>query len=301
LPRSKKSFIHGTTKALFCDILIHSELSCTKINEGDVLIVDLLFKHEAQLVEDAPMFRALMEQVNDPANLNLLQALLLAAAAYELTPEVVLDLGTGMGNSCGVFGSIAHRIDAKVYTFDIYPRWPEIVARFEEPFRAQIAKRVIAHGDITRYDFEDILRPASSVVVFWDAHGFDVAQHVLSIVLPIIADRPHVVLCHDMSDNRYNVPKSYDGKPIWGVSAVQTAYVNSSWVCTHAAQAIAILDFCWRNDVDFHSIDRELQENIDPKRRWAFLDAVGLAEGLGAHMGYFSMSETRARNFPARL
>lgn len=265
------------------------------------MLVDLLFKHEAQLIEDSPMFQSIMEQVNDPSNLNLLQALILAAAVYELRPEIIIDLGTGMGNSCGVFGSISRRIDTRVHTFDIYPRFPEILTKLKEPFRAEIAERVIAHGDITQCNFEDILSRASSVVLFWDAHGFDVAQHVLSVVLPMLADRRHVVLCHDMSDNRYATSKSYDGKPIWGVTAVQTAFVNTSWVCTHAAQAIAILDFCWRNDLELHSVDRELQESTDPEQRRAFLDKAGLPEGLSAHMGYFSVSETSARNFPARL
>lgn len=265
------------------------------------MIIDLLFKHQAQLAADVPAFRTVMEQVNDPANLALIQALLLAAAVYELQPKSILDLGTGMGNSSAVFGLIADRFGAEVHTFDINPNWPSVLANLREPFRAKIAANVTAHGDITACGFEDLVGDAPSVVVFWDAHGFEVAQHVLSTIMPLIADRAHLVLCHDMSDNRYAVPKSYGGMPIWGIDAQPTAYVNASWVCSHAAQAIAILDFCWRNDLSFHSIDEELRERVEPARRNAFLQAVALNETSAAHMGYFTMMETQSRNFPGRV
>jgi len=265
------------------------------------MLINLLFKHQPQLMTDAPVFRAVLEQVDDPANLSLLQAFILASGIYGLQPDLILDLGTGMGNSGAIFGLIAERVGAEVHTFDINPNWEIALSRLKAPFRAKVAANVTAHGDITKYDFESLLKPASRVFVFWDAHGFDVAQYVLSGVIPIIADRPHLVLCHDMSDNRFCGPKSYEGKSIWGLKSGSTAYVNLSWVCSHAAQAIAILDFCWRNDLSFHSVDEELHKRADPGERSAFCAATGLDENAGAHMGYFTMMETNIRNFPARL
>ena len=39
--------------------------------------------------------------------------------------------------------------------------------------------------------------------MFWDAHGYHIADHVLGRLLPSVADRPHLVLMHDISDVRY--------------------------------------------------------------------------------------------------
>ena len=78
------------------------------------MLINLLFKHQPQLVMVAPVFRAVLEQVNDPANLSLLQAFILASSIYGLEPDLILDLGTGMGNSAAIFGLIAERVGADV-------------------------------------------------------------------------------------------------------------------------------------------------------------------------------------------
>lgn len=265
------------------------------------MFIDLLFKHQAQLSADVPTFRAALAQVNDPTNLSLIQSLFLASAVYELRPGVVLDLGTGMGNSSTIFGLIANRVGASVHTFDLFPTWPEVMERLQDPFRSIVAANVTAHGDITAYDFKALLGDTPSVLIFWDAHGLTVAQHVLSTIMPIVADRRHFVLCHDMSDNRYVDLKSYDGQPIWGATPESQSYFNISWVCSRVAQAIPILDFCWRNDLLFHSIDEELRGRTDAQQRKNFLEAVGLPENSGAYMGYFTMMETASRNFPGRI
>mgnify|MGYP001795451746 CR=1 FL=1 len=70
--------------------------------------------------------------------------------------------------------------------------------------------------DVFDVEYERVLTGSTRVVLLWDAHGFEIAETVLGRIRPLIADRPHLVLMHDISDNRYAaVSRSYEGQPLW--------------------------------------------------------------------------------------
>ena len=129
------------------------------------------------------------------------------------------DLGTGRGNSAGVFSVVGEALgdrghDLLIHTFDIHDRWN---AEISPLLGSRIAKRVVAHvGDLTEFDFFPLIEPSGSVLVFWDAHGFNVADAVLTQIMPLLVERRHVVVCHDISDNRFHSERrSYGGLPFW--------------------------------------------------------------------------------------
>lgn len=87
------------------------------------MIVEAI-EHNIDALENlASELRAVLQLIDDPGNLLLRQALCLAALCLERKPDVVLDLGTGRGNSAAVF-SVAGRTlenlgrDLTVHTFD---------------------------------------------------------------------------------------------------------------------------------------------------------------------------------------
>ena len=121
----------------------------------------------------------------------------------------------------------------------------------------RIAKRVVPHvGDLTEFDFFPILEPAGSVLVFWDAHGFAVADAVLTRIMPLLAERRHVVVCHDISDNRFHPERrSYGGLPFWRgmdyfYNKRDTTEINIGWLCAVVDQILPLTDFCFRNDIE---------------------------------------------------
>jgi len=143
-----------------------------------------------ELERAAPQIRAVLNAVGDPANLTVGQALLLYAATLDLAPDLILDLGTGKGNSASIFALAASRlahIRSEILTFDMLPSWNETLTTRLKDFRflGDYVRPVV--GDLTRFAFGERLKHANSVVIFWDAHGFDVAEAVLTRVLPASA------------------------------------------------------------------------------------------------------------------
>jgi hypothetical protein len=240
-----------------------------------------------------------LDRLGQSGFLSKLQGQLLAAVADEYRADLILDLGTGAGNSAAVF-SIA-RPDAAVHTFDLEEGWPEVRRKL-----AITRDNVTAHvGDLTATDFTPIIGRSGAVVLFWDAHGFDVAAHVLGHIMPLIADRRHIVICHDMSHVHFLPEMDYGGKPFWrGLSHYgswpgATAMTVLGWTATNVDQIIPILDFCARNQIEFGSFDTD----IHLTRSKAEIDALGNQLGIlplpAVHMGYFTMEAAGMRRFPA--
>ena len=239
--------------------------------------------------------------IETPGFLSIVQGCALAAVADHYQADLILDLGTGAGNSSAVF-SIA-RPDVAIYTFDLEDNW-SVPAR-EKFASLGIGRNVTSIvGDLTTVDFRVMVGSASSILVFWDAHGFDVAAHILGHIMPLIADRRHVVICHDMSHIRFAPELDYGGKPFWrGLDAFgeypgKTAYTILGWTVSVVDQVIPILDFCARNEMEFRSFDTDIHVHKDPAAVATLTRAMDLTAMDALHMGYFSMNETKHRRFP---
>jgi predicted O-methyltransferase YrrM len=248
--------------------------------------------------------RSFVEQtlaaLNESDYLSLIQGYSLAAVAESMHPDVILDLGTGPGNSAAVF-SIS-RPDAAIYTFDLEDHWSKSCR--DVLSRAGVGANVKPSiGDLTKVNFGPVLAPAGCILVFCDAHGFDVASHVLGHIMPLIAEKNHIVICHDMSHKNF-ANMEYEGKPFWrgmnmfGSPPGQTAYVVLGWVVSAVDQVIPITDFCARNDIEFHSFDTDIHIEGTAESRSELQRMLQLNWLDAIHMGYFSMRETKRRNFP---
>jgi hypothetical protein len=119
-------------------------------------------------------------------------------------------------------------------------------------------------ADIIAADYASIIGSAKRVLLLWDAHGFEIAEIVLGEILPRLAEREHLVLLHDISDNRYaGVSRSYGGQPLWKGSKWQertgawNSRINIGWMNSIQDQVIALADFSARNDIEIGSADHE--------------------------------------------
>lgn len=251
--------------------------------------------------------RATLELIGDAQDLSFRQALCLAALCLERKPDVVLDLGTGRGNSAAVFSVVGEALeglghDLLIHTFDIHDRWnPEISALLGR----RIAKRVVAHvGNLSEFDFFPIIEPSGSVLVFWDAHGFTVADAVLTRIMPLLVERHHVVVCHDISDNRFFPERrSYGGLPFWrGMDYFykrDTSPINIGWLCGVVDQMLPLADFCYRNEIEIQSFDYLIRHELISAARDRFLAIpVSPHQSPLIHMVYMSMEGSRKWHFP---
>lgn len=225
------------------------------------------------IAEDAPLLRALIAAVDGPGDLGSAQWAQWYSVAVGFEPDLIIELGRGRGNSTAVFAQAARRLGlrrpakrTRVVSLCVTGEWDAVVApaiaRIVDPawFANVDARRI----DILSVDYEQLLAGHARVLVLWDAHGFEIAELVLGDILPRLAGRDHLVLMHDISDNRYpGVSRSYSGQPLWKGSAWQKrtgaceSRINIGWMNSMQDQVIALADFSVRNDLEIGSADHE--------------------------------------------
>lgn len=247
---------------------------------------------------------ALEEAVNSPTNLSPNQWAQLLAFALEFKPTLILELGRGLGNSTCVFTEAANRLPSGscrvlslCFTDDWHvrtvPRLRKIVPpEWFTPLEA-------ATADILTWNYRALVQPDDRVLVFWDAHGFEIAECVLGGILPLLADRPHVVAMHDLSDARHLPPEldRYEGRRIWmGTRSMGTgARVRLGHIDSEVPQAVSVLDFCSRNRLTLESADHCFHEEIgsQPSRLEELRGLLGERHfSLTGHWFWFSLNET---------
>jgi hypothetical protein len=143
---------------------------------------------------------------------------------YDLTlafrPDVILELGRGWGNSTCVFTEAAGLVGSRVFSigFDSEHAWETRSApRLGQVVDADwFAPLTVLHDDITTLDFEPLLLGSTRTLVYWDAHGGDVAEAVLGRLLPALPAENKVVV-DDIwrTPSRYGVDAEYQAGPLW--------------------------------------------------------------------------------------
>lgn len=270
------------------------------------MFLTMMENHTAALAQIAPEIDRVIDALHArSAALSKPQALALAAAVMEMRPDLILDLGTGNGASSCTFAMTVGQTAARVCTFDLHEKMQgtiePLLAGIDRTRWTQIEARVV---DLETFDFREMVAAARSVLVFWDAHGHAVARGVLGNLMPLIADKPHLVICHDMIDNRIGDARAYEGlipwqgMDAWYAAPADTARVNIGWTCTNVDQIIPITDFCWRNGIEFRSVDHDLHIAGDAARRAALAAQLGFPQYETYAMGYFTMNGVESRYFP---
>ena len=121
---------------------------------------------------------------------------------YDLTlefrPDLVLELGRGYGNSTTVFTEAAQSIQCRVVSigFDAEHAWETRTA----PRLAQLvdpqwfAPLTVIQQDITTFDFRPLLQGSARTLVYWDAHGADVAAAIFERLIPALPQENVIVV-----------------------------------------------------------------------------------------------------------
>lgn len=256
--------------------------------------------------------RALHEAVGDPTSLSLNQWVHFHALALEYQPDLFIEIGRGFGNSTVAFCEALHHYNpqGRVYSICIANSWdvatvPRLKAFLPDEWFAPLDTPII---DIRDVDFRQVVGDAKRVLVLWDAHGYEVADCVLSRLMPCIADREHFVVMHDISDGRYcGNPLDYQGKPFWrGQEAGwsdETARLRIGWIDTVVEQTLPALDFLTRNNHELGSTDHFVKTEISRSDELLGKLRKGYPEGFFDdvnHWAFFSLNDTEGPyTFPA--
>jgi hypothetical protein len=236
------------------------------------------------------------QSINRFSDLSLFQWAQLMAMALEFQPDVILELGRLKGNSTCAFTEAANILaphssrvlsicDSADWDAETRPRLEKILpAKWFEPM-------TIEKADILTFDFAAALAGANRILVFWDAHGFEVAECVLGEILPLIVMRPHLVIMHDMSDARYAGSDEYHGMGLWNGSNAGERRMRLGNIDSAVAQAISILDFATRNKLTLDSADHSYHTEFTTDQRAEMENSLGEMFSLAAHWFWFSLNE----------
>lgn len=159
---------------------------------------------------------ALLHAVDSPANMSLSQAESLFARTAAFEPDLIVELGRGLGNSTAVFTQYANESECEaVVSVGYETGW----ATISEPKLEQIVPQgwfsplTVISWDITSVDYRPILAGYTRPLIFWDAHGRDVARTVLREIVPLLPAE-HLVIVHDMSPSDATPKSRYRAGPV---------------------------------------------------------------------------------------
>lgn len=268
------------------------------------MLTDAIWEQRIAVRDYAPRLRELRELVRFPGDMLVQQWAHLYALVHQFKPDLIVELGRGGGNSTALFTDCANQLHSKVLSvgFDGTHEW-------EKGTTKRLSKMVPAswflpleavHADIMEFDFSARVREAARVFLLWDAHGYELAYHVLGNILPLLATVPHIVVVHDIADARYtSPPRDYctpNGTPTYWAGHFVSSF----------EEVIAITDFLSRNGIVANSADEDTSGTLAATRskRQQVWDLWEPAYGdenpltLGGFL-YFAMYENEAD--PSRL
>lgn len=231
------------------------------------------------------------------------QWLQIASCVYDFKPDLIIELGRLHGNSTCAMAVAAKmlrpkpvRILSLCLSGDFNRRSrPYLEKHLDDP--SILAPVEALERDILAYDFGPAIAPARRVFIFWDAHGFEVAQAILSGLMRGLQDREHVAIVHDMADLRY-LPhgfRRYGSDAQWhGAGSAAPKYIVGD-VGTQYDEGIALLDFLGRNGIEFRSAESSYFAELAEAKAAVLAGLFGDDFSRLGFWYYFSLNEAGAR------
>jgi hypothetical protein len=244
----------------------------------------------------------LQDMMGGPRDFAPQQPLQIASMVYDFKPDLIVELGRGYGNSTCAMAFAAKMLRPQKCRFVSLclsnafntESLPYLKSHLQDPSVLDPVESLEA--DILTFDFEPVIASAKRVFVFWDAHGFDVAQTILVRLLRPLRDRPHVAVIHDMADLTYMPEelKQFGTDKRWHpYGSAGPKYILGN-VGAQYEEGIALVDFASRNRLTLSSaessyfrdlteaqaseLEREFGSDFSRYGFWYYFSLNGLAD-----------------------
>lgn len=238
---------------------------------------DSLWENRLIVSKKSTRLKILAETIGRLIDSSLPQYAQLFSTVMGFKPSLIIEIGRGYGNSTAVFTEAANYLNEtkKVLSFCLSNDWetkiaPKISRVVENDWFGKLDARV---KNILDVDIKDFVSKKDSVLLFWDAHGWDISEYILGNVLPKIKNNRHLILVHDIMDTRYHEHlKKYNTCGIWkgypdDKSNVQQHVIVNSMASVFE-EIVSLNDFAERNGLKINSVEDQLRKKIFifPKR-----------------------------------
>lgn len=176
---------------------------------------------------------------------------------YDFKPDLIVELGRGYGNSTCAMAFAAKLLrpePCRIVSLCLADSFrtvslPHLRANLNDASLLDCVEAL--ETDILSFDFAPLIASAKRVFIFWDAHGFDVAQTILAGLMQHLQDRLHVAIIHDMADLDA-FPAQFRGFDRAGdfltYGSAAPKYVLGS-VGAQYDEGVALVDFASRNQM----------------------------------------------------
>lgn len=215
----------------------------------------------------------------------------------DFAPDLILELGRGKGNSTCAFteASNLHGGRSRIVSLCLSDSWErETLPRLRKIVPEDWFKPLQAlREDILEFDYERALSGAKRMLIFWDAHGFDIAECVLGEIMPIVAPLEHLVIMHDLSDTRYCSEEQlgYGGYGLWKGNDWSGPRLKLGIIDSAVEQSVAALDFTTRNHITLDSADHSFRTGLSAAQQAEMRQTLGELFDTQGHWFYFSLNE----------
>jgi hypothetical protein len=219
------------------------------------------------------------------------------SVVMDYQPDLILELGRGKGNSTCAFTEASNLSGrrARILSLCLSDNWErETVPRLRsvvqdswfEPLRT-------VRADILDFDYEKALSGVKRLLLFWDAHGFEIAECVLGAILPLASKMEHLVLMHDLSDARYSSDEQmeYGGHGLWKGNNWTGPRLKLGIIDSAVEQSVAAVDFTTRNHLTLDSADHSFHTGLTPAQHTEMQRVLGELFETQGHWFYFSLNE----------
>jgi hypothetical protein len=200
------------------------------------------------------------------------QWLQLASVVLDFKPDLILELGRGYGNSLCAMAlglKMLRPRPARLVSICMASEFTEVSRPYLEnhlPDCSLLAPVELLTKNILDHDFHAELQSAQRVLVFWDAHGYDLAIDLLARLFPQLAGKAHLAVVHDMADLAHVDPacRRYDSVPLWHAMGSAPPKFILGDVGSQYEEGIALVDFLGRNGIPFRSAEASYFPELTP-------------------------------------
>lgn len=289
-----------------------------EINLDDELYLGKSFyKNRLIIAAERPAARIMHDiirnqmRVGHPGDLPFHEWGQLMAFALEFKPDLILEIGRGYGNSTCAFTHVANILSpgsCRVVSICL-SEWAEIYKKLSKAMPAGwFAPLELYIENILTFDYLSILKNTRRVLLFWDAHGYDVAECVLGQILPIIRSKENAIIMHDISDARYQPQTSlYGTYPLWTHMPWEgndspSCHLRLGNLYSAVAQAISIYDFSSRNKLKLFTAANSLYSFFEAYRKEKYEILELLHDdmfNLNAGWIWFHLDSDKEYSYPA--
>ena len=267
----------------------------------EIFAAEAYWKKRQRLAAESGRIKELYHSIGNEVLLSPFQWTQFIAFALEFNPDLIIEIGRWEGNSTILFNeTVGLLLPKQARLLSVWPSeaLKETLDKIRHIIPGEWFERLTPHyHDVFTFPYKDHIGDARRVLVYLDENTFEMAEWFLGKFMPLIADRNHVVLVHDISDSRYYPPQliKYSGDKLWQTKTSKEAGLIIGNVASRTELALSLLDFTSRNGITLFSGDHSLHSAFDNnsekvEEMRALLGPEFFA--TQAHWRWFSLNET---------